>query len=1318
MDEKNPLNELSDTLRPAVEQIRSAAPPADAVERSQDRAQKLGPPIPRRPRRWLRYCVAAGVAAALVLGFASWPNRSHESSQKVASLRENHASEEALQRAQANRDLRRRQFERSKELLMEKAIDTKVIDDAEKRLQQAEEELTALKQARKPTDLPLPEEATGSPSPSTGTANSPPDSQVGQGSDKAPAPSNGKTTPPSSPSYNTDAPGGPLPKDDRITETTGGRSNVDRSSGKGEGRATMGGGMGMMGIGGGINGGMTGISGGMMGMMGMGGGGSPKNGTSIGGQSRGGETRITTREAAAEAVRRSRQQLQGQLDLDRKSPGSIPSTNTEGLLAKLREAEARLKAFEEEDRKKNQPQVWHRDRSRPTFARVYVGDNNSLELVSMQVNVTIEGPRARTVVDHIFRNPHDRQLEGTFEYPLPTGASPSYFAMFLGQTRETMPAPFARRGDNPPLPAEALAKMTPAELVKHVDTADWGRLQEGRIVSKEKALETYEEVVRGRIDPALLEYSGGNTFSGRVFPIPPKGYNRVILAYEELLPFAQERMIYRLTLPNRKLNELRFHLEAVSAECLRPSFVPKEAKKDDSTERLTFSHTWTNTTPMGDVLFSCTPANTAVQSISGRQGDNGPRYLYARLRPSLKSLPQSKPFASHAVFLLDTSLSEHPERFAVSMRLLQKILENDPDIKQFNILTFNVGAAWLDSKGWFDNTAAGRESALKKLDGIVLEGATDIAGALDKLANAAFDLPRGTPRNVFLLSDGHVTWGEPDVAALAARFERNCPFPTCFYCYRTGLGEENSELFEALTRKGGGVFQCYGETELAAAAKAHRSQCLQVKNVRFVGGPQASDVLVSGRRAAVYPDGELIVAARFEGIGRTTAILEGEYNGKEVVQEFPLEIKSGSELAPRAWAEVAVASLLALHDSNFDALVTAYCQQFGIVSRVASFLVLENEADYKRFNLEEERGKTITGDLGVFITETWTRLSKRMPAVKELERFLTRVNQRIHLLDGAQGAHVKQMLAVLTEEDFDLPAGSIHGGLIYRKDVSGYLTERERDRRDVGLYLKEARRRAESGDVDGAVRALSSIVEEHSGRGDALRLVGYRLLDLQQPGQAARLFAQVQKQRPFEPHSYRDMAHALEQSGLYTLSALNYEAVLAGTWHNRFRQELKLVAEEEYAHMMQEAIRSKRVNVKVANLFGERLEQMNRPQPKSDLRVTISWNTDATDVDLWVIEPDGTKCFYQHNRTHNGGELSQDQTQGYGPERYRIAQAQPGVYTVIVHYFGVNRNLLGGETHVNVTVTRFAGTPRERSERHTVILKKHNEQVEVCKIKF
>jgi hypothetical protein len=272
---------------------------------------------------------------------------------------------------------------------------------------------------------------------------------------------------------------------------------------------------------------------------------------------------------------------------------------------------------------------------------------------------------------------------------------------------------------------------------------------------------------------------------------------------------------------------------------------------------------------------------------------------------------------------------------------------------------------------------------------------------------------------------------------------------------------------------------------------------------------------------------------------------------------------------------------------------------------------------------------------------------------------------------------------------------------------------------DVSPCLAEAERRDKAGDGAGALRALSSVVKLHPGRGDALRLVGYRLLDMKQAAQAERLFLQVQEQRPFEPHSYRDLARTAEALGQYALAALQYEIILAGTWHERFHGDaLKQVVREEYATMMREAIRKKSVGKDVADLFGERLEGLAADTKTSDLRVTISWNTDATDVDLWVIEPDGTKCFYQHNRTKNGGELSADMTQGYGPERYRVASASKGTYRVLVNYFGTNPNLLAGETHVNVVVTRFAGTSQETTERHTVVLKQKGEAVEVCQVAY
>jgi hypothetical protein len=964
------------------------------------------------------------------------------------------------------------------------------------------------------------------------------------------------------------------------------------------------------------------------------------------------------------------------------------------------------------------PQVWHREGGQPSLARVYVGDGNSLELVSLHVSVTVEGPRARTVVDHVFRNPHDRQLEGTFEYPLPSGASPSYFGMFLGATRTTPPPRFARRGGGEPLPPEALASLTPTDLVRNVDDSEWGRLQEGRVISNDKASEVYEDVVRGRVDPALLEYAGGNTFRGRVFPIAAKGFNRVVLAYEELLPVAGEKMLYRFPLPGCKLSEMSLSVQAATADCRDAEFSVADSWKREAGGRVTFAKTWADAKPEGEAVFSCTPAKPRVQAVTGRQGDNGPVYVYARLRPELPAVDKATGFSDKAVFLLDTSLSEHPDRFAVSMKLLRKILESDPDLREFNVLTFNVGAAWVESKGWLPNTAAGRDEAFRRLDGLLLEGATDLGCALDKLAAPGFEIAKGTPLACFLLSDGNLTWGETDAGSLAAQFAKRCPYPTRWHCYRTGLGQENAELFDALTRDGGGVFTCYGEADVAAAAKAHRRQCLTVRSVRFVGGPAMSDVLVAGRKSAVFPGGELVVTGRAAAAGKTTVVVEGTYRGEKFTQEFPVEVADRGELAPRAWGEVAVASLLSLNDSKLEPLATAYCQQFGVASRVASFLVLENENDYKRLNLEEERGRTLAGDLGGFVEEQWAARGQTAPPRQAFRRLLDQVDKRMALLKDKQGGRVEKLLELLTEDDFDLPPSAVKGALLHAADLTAYVAERDRDPRDAGPFLREAKRRAADGDVDGAVRVLSTIIEEHPSRGDALRLVGYRLLDLEQPGQAAALFARVQRQRPFEPHSYRDLARSLEDCGKFGLAALQYEIVLAGTWHNRFRESLKEVTEEEYARMMQEAIRRGAVKGALANVFGERLEAMRKAQPAGDLRVTISWNTDATDVDLWVIEPDGTKVFYQNRTSKNGGKLSQDMTQGYGPERYQIDHAQPGLYTVIVHYYGVNRNLLGGETHVNVAVVRKAGSPEETVERKTVVLKQHNEQVEVCKVKF
>lgn len=97
--------------------------------------------------------------------------------------------------------------------------------------------------------------------------------------------------------------------------------------------------------------------------------------------------------------------------------------------------------------------------------------------------------------------------------------------------------------------------------------------------------------------------------------------------------------------------------------------------------------------------------------------------------------------------------------------------------------------------------------------------------------------------------------------------------------------------------------------------------------------------------------------------------------------------------------------------------------------------------------------------------------------------------------------------------------------------------------------------------------------------------------------------------------------------------------------------------------------------------------------PAKDLRITLTWDTDRTDVDLWVTGPDGEKVFYSHKQGAAGGTLDVDVTTGFGPETFTQARAVPGTYTVQAHYYGS-----GPPTRIEVVVIRGEGTVEE--ERH------------------
>src|SRR3981081_4296788 len=61
-----------------------------------------------------------------------------------------------------------------------------------------------------------------------------------------------------------------------------------------------------------------------------------------------------------------------------------------------------------------------------------------------------------------------------------------------------------------------------------------GRELPGRLLPKDEARRSYEDIVRSKRDPALLEYMGRGLFRTSVFPIPPGADRKVTMRYTQL----------------------------------------------------------------------------------------------------------------------------------------------------------------------------------------------------------------------------------------------------------------------------------------------------------------------------------------------------------------------------------------------------------------------------------------------------------------------------------------------------------------------------------------------------------------------------------------------------------------------------------------------------------------------------------------------------------------------------------------------------------------------------------------------------------------
>jgi len=940
-----------------------------------------------------------------------------------------------------------------------------------------------------------------------------------------------------------------------------------------------------------------------------------------------------------------------------------------------------------------EPGTWKRSQLQAHTSRIKVGDREELPVRSMQAKVAVDGHLARVLIDLTFYNPSSSTYEGSFQLRLPDGASPYFFA--FGENV------LAIAGDAPPklFVAGESQKLglAPQEIMSD-RAAVWRGPKEARMVPREKAAFAYGATVRRSVDPALVEWSGPSVYSARIFPIAPQRSHRVVFGYDVPLVQLGDTLEYSFDLPE-KVGSVVVDLGITEPAGAEIAVTPKAAD-DGKGKRYFRFESPTEKSITVRVKKAGAPVLTGTDAKTGA-------YFATTVKPDLAALAVTTgaPGATSAsapramgsgLFLVDTSVSSNPDRFNIWLRLLASILENNRDtMKTFGVMFFNIEQSFFKNE-LVANTKENVDAVLAHANTLALEGATDLAAALSRAAKPPWAAAPGAPAktDLFLLSDGASTWGEADLHTISRALAGGSA--GALYAYQTGLAGTDGAALSQLTRESGGaVFSVVGDSQVAAASTAHRARPYRIVETKIAGG---SDLLLAGRPKYLFPGQSLTVVARGtpDKGAALELTLEGDAGRKVVKAALGEPLPSG--LAVRAYGQVAVAQLEELSPAT-DAFGKAYSTHFRVTGKTCSLLMLESEADYQRFDIRPEEDALVIKqrDASRVVEVALTAMAASLGNPKAA--FLQWLDslERMPGMTFRAPTALKLALDRMPESSFRVESKPL---AVVRRDRAAVSPELQQALRSHKLEYdavsaEAERRRAAAGPAD-ALKALSSLVEENPGDSVLARDIGFSAMTWGLHADAYHLFRRVAAARPFEPQTYRAMASALASMSQADLAIAYFEVGLAGQWDGRFGEFRKILG-IEYQHLLRR-IAAGELKTSVADFAKDRLTTVASEFPigRADVLVMITWNTDNTDVDLHVIEPNKEDCHYAHRVTSNGGRITQDVTQGYGPEMYTIASAPSGTYQVQAHYFASDQNRASTRTKVQATVFEDWGTSNQR----------------------
>ncbi|MCE9562180.1 MAG: VWA domain-containing protein [Planctomycetes bacterium] len=541
-----------------------------------------------------------------------------------------------------------------------------------------------------------------------------------------------------------------------------------------------------------------------------------------------------------------------------------------------------------------------------------------LAMVNHKVTVSIDDQVAITTVEQTFRNHTDRNLEATYIFPVPKGASVDKFTMWVD-----------------------------------------GKEQGGELLDAKKANAVYTEIVRRTQDPGLLEYMGNSMMKLRVFPILPKSDQKLKISFKSVSQKEGSfvEYIYPLKTDGKStstLEEFSVKINLKSQHAIHSIYSPTHAittvRKGDKEANIEFEKNQAVLDKdfqlfygFGDKDIGLTPL--MYKPIGAEDG-----YFMFLVSPQVEA--EMKRMPRDLVLVLDVSSSMSDIKMAQAKKALKYCLGQLHPEDRFSVIKFSTSVTPFRDKLVPANKDY-LEAAIKWVDGLKQQGGTAIWPALDEALGQRTD-DAGRPFNVVFFTDGLPTVDETDTDKIVKKTLAKNSSNTRIFTF--GVGDDvNAAMLDQLA-----------DATRAVSTYVRPSEDIETKVASLyakISNPVLTDVKLTAGEAVrlheIYPPKlpdlfhgtQLVVIGRYTGFGHVAVKISGNVGAekKEYVYDvtFPEKTASdtGKDFVEPLWARRKVGFILDQIRANGekDELikeVVMLAKRYGIATPYTSHLVV------------------------------------------------------------------------------------------------------------------------------------------------------------------------------------------------------------------------------------------------------------------------------------------------------------------------------------------------------------------------------------------